>query len=235
MITKLLEIALAEEGYLEKKSNAYLDDKTKNAGSNNYTKYWRDIYPQFQAQAWCDCFVKWCFVQAFGLKKAYELLCTKQFSYACQTSASYFKKKNQFYTSNPQPGDQIFFWNTTKSFYGHTGIVYAVDKTYVYTIEGNTSAGTGVIPNGGGVAKKKYKLTNTRIGGYGRPKYDIPVVDTTPKPTEETAVYYVVKKGDTLSKIAKLYSTTAAKIKALNPNKIKDINKIVVGWKIRVK
>lgn len=234
MITKLLEIALAEEGYLEKKSNADLDDKTKNAGNKNYTKYWRDIYPYFQAQPWCDCFVKWCFVKAFGKEKAKELLCTNNFSYACKISANYFVKKGQF-DKTPKVGSQIFFWNNDKTLYGHTGIVYKVDKKYVYTVEGNTSSGSGVIANGGAVACKKYALTNSRIAGYGHPKYDISVVDTAPKPTEETAVYYVVKKGDTLSKIAKLYSTTAAKIKALNPNKIKDINKIVVGWKIRVK
>ena len=29
--------------YLEKKSNAYLDDFTRNAGSKNYTKFARDV------------------------------------------------------------------------------------------------------------------------------------------------------------------------------------------------
>ena len=29
--------------YLEKRSNAYLDDFTRNAGSNNYTKFARDV------------------------------------------------------------------------------------------------------------------------------------------------------------------------------------------------
>lgn len=75
----------------------------------------------------------------------------------------------------PQAGDQIFFW--PKDAIGgpavaHTGLVYAVDGTYVYTIEGNTSGANGVIANGGGVCKKKYKLTYNRIAGYGRPKWD---------------------------------------------------------------
>ena len=39
---KLISVAEAEEGYLEKASNAQLDDKTANAGWNNYTKYARD-------------------------------------------------------------------------------------------------------------------------------------------------------------------------------------------------
>ena len=39
----VIAIALAEVGYKEKASNSQLDDKTANAGSNNYTKYARDL------------------------------------------------------------------------------------------------------------------------------------------------------------------------------------------------
>ena len=49
-IDALIACAENEVGYLEKKSNSQLDDKTANAGYNNYTKYWRDVYPQYQAQ-----------------------------------------------------------------------------------------------------------------------------------------------------------------------------------------
>ena len=41
-IDKLIQTADNEVGYLEKSSNSQLDDKTANAGMNNYTKYWRD-------------------------------------------------------------------------------------------------------------------------------------------------------------------------------------------------
>ena len=55
----------------------------------------------------------------------------------------------------------------------HVGIVRGVDALHVYTIEGNTSSGNDVVvPNGGAVATKYYSLTNTRIAGYGRPRYD---------------------------------------------------------------
>ncbi|MCH3997938.1 MAG: LysM peptidoglycan-binding domain-containing protein [Lachnospiraceae bacterium] len=49
------------------------------------------------------------------------------------------------------------------------------------------------------------------------------------------ATYYTVKKGDTLSAIAARYGTSASVIQKLNPALIKNINKIQVGWKIRVK
>ena len=38
-VDRVINIALNEVGYIEKKSNANLDDKTLNAGSKNYTKY----------------------------------------------------------------------------------------------------------------------------------------------------------------------------------------------------
>ena len=41
-IEKLLLTAQAEINYLEKKTNSQLDDKTANAGDNNFTKYARD-------------------------------------------------------------------------------------------------------------------------------------------------------------------------------------------------
>lgn len=47
-IDKLIQTADNEVGYLEKSSNSQLDDKTANAGMNNYTKYWRDIKNEYQ-------------------------------------------------------------------------------------------------------------------------------------------------------------------------------------------
>lgn len=61
---KILSVAASQIGYLEKKSNSQLDSFTGNAGSNNYTKYARDIWPSLQAQPWCDIFVSWCAIQA---------------------------------------------------------------------------------------------------------------------------------------------------------------------------
>lgn len=166
MIDKLIKVAESEVGYLEKASNKNLDNKTANAGSANYTKY--GAYFGTNPAQWCDLFVDWCFCMAFGKESAKILL--GGFSAYTPTSAQYFKNMGCWHTNNPQAGDVIFYKNSTRIC--HTGIVYKVDKTYVYTIEGNTSGGSGVESNGGGCFKKKYLLTNSRIAGYGRPNYD---------------------------------------------------------------
>lgn len=176
-VEKLIQIAEAEVGYLEKKSNAQLDSKTANAGMNNFTKYGKA--QGCNGQAWCDAFVDWCFTQAYGKDEAKKLL--GGFSNYTPTSAQYFKNIGAWYTSNPKRGDVIFFKNSQRIC--HTGIVYKVVSGVVYTIEGNTSAGTAVIPNGGGVCKKQYSVTNSRIAGYGRPKYD-----TTSTPAKATSI-----------------------------------------------
>lgn len=179
-LDKVISIAMQEEGYLEKKSNKDLDDKIKNAGSNNYTKYARDLdniknfyNGKKNGYAWCDVFVDWCFVKAFGVDRALELLCqpTKSCGAGVGYSCDYYKAKGQFYTK-PQIGDQIFFKNSS-GVRTHTGLVYNVDKNYVYTIEGNTSSVAGVVSNGGCVKRKQYKLSSTYIYGYGRPAYKI--------------------------------------------------------------
>lgn len=54
-----------------------------------------------------------------------------------------------------------------------------------------------------------------------------------PKKTTSTTEIYIVKSGDTLSGIAKKYKTTVKKLAELN--KIKDVNKIYVGQKIKLR
>lgn len=183
--SKVIEVAQREVGYLEKATNSQLDEMTANAGSKNYTKYARDLDAlgnfyngQKNGYPWCDVFVDWCFVQAFGVKAAKTLLCQPDNSSGAgsTSSAKYYKNNNRLHEgkSIPKPGDQIFFQDSVGGIV-HTGLVWKVDTTDVYTIEGNTSSKTGVIPNGGCVASKKYSLMSSNIYGYGRPAYvDVP-------------------------------------------------------------
>lgn len=171
---RVLNIAQNEIGYLEKASDYQLDSKEANAGKNNFTKYWRDLSPSSQKNAWCQCFIDWCFEKAYGREMAKKLLChgTNTWSYYTPYCSDYFKKKKQWHTSNPKRGDIIYFKNSKRIC--HVGIVTNVDSKSVYTIEGNTSSKSNtVVANGGGVHAKDYSLTNNRIAGYGRPDYSL--------------------------------------------------------------
>lgn len=164
MISKVIEIARNEVGYLEKKNNSQLYDKTANAGSGNYTKYWKEIKPNYQGQPWCACFVTWCFVQAFGEDTAHKLL--KHYPYVyCPTMANLFTLH-----ANPLRGDIVIFKHGNE--FTHTGIVTDVDGDYFATIEGNTSGASGIIANGGGVCAKHYY--NSQLPGtkFVRPEYE---------------------------------------------------------------
>ena len=178
-IQAVIGIAEEEIGYLEKRSNSQLDSKTANAGSNNYTKYWRDTYPQYQGQPWCADFVSWCFMKAFGLDNAKKLL--KHWPYVyCPTLGSIFTKY-----ANPQVGDIVIFYRNGT--FAHTGIVTKVSGDRFWTIEGNTSGASGIIENGGGVCAKSYY--NSQLPGtkFCRPDYSIVAkAGTTEKPNTPT-------------------------------------------------
>ncbi len=190
---KVIEIATAEVGYLEKKTNSQLTNKTANAGYNNFTKYadyFDKEYPNFyngkkNGYAWCDMFVDWVFVQAFGKEKGRTIIFQplKSCGAGCMESRRYYKNNGRLF-DKPKAGDQIFFYNSSKTEIAHTGLVYKVDKSKVYTIEGNTSSKSGVVANGGAVEKKSYDLTYSRIAGYGRPAYDEEPKTTAKKETK---------------------------------------------------
>ena len=85
------------------------------------------------------------------------------------------------------------------------------------------------------------ELLKPSIGGYigNKPQVETPKpqapIKEEPKPIEESKyTTYKIKKGDTLSKIAKKYGTTVKAIKAANPDKIKDVNKIYAGDIIKI-
>lgn len=188
-IEKLILIAKNEIGYLEKKSNIQLDDKTANAGSNNYTKYWRDIKPDYQGQPWCAAFVSWCFMKAFGLENAKKLL--KHWPYVyCPTMSELFTLN-----SYPKIGDIVIFYHNGT--FTHTGLVTAVIGDKFYTIEGNTSGASGIIANGGGVCQKSYynsKLPGTK---FCTPDYSL-VISSTENTTGGSYMFTpeTVKAGD---------------------------------------
>lgn len=175
----VVNIVIGEVGYIEKASNAQLDDKTANAGSKNYTKYARDLHKagyyngNKQGVAYCDVGHDWVHWKAAGENKELAEYVTCQsgdLGAGCTYSMRYYKTAGRFFKDTPQVGDQIFFGSGNSS--THTGIVIKVDGARVYTVEFNTSGDAGEVANGGGVFEKSYPLNYSRIIGYGRPRYD---------------------------------------------------------------
>ena len=205
----IINKALEEVGYLGKRSNKDLDDKTANAGGK-YTKYARDLdnLKDFyngpkNGYDWCDVFYDWCVFAVVGEERALELLCQpkKSTGAGCYFSMNFYKKKGQFYKT-PEIGDQIFFGNGDDIY--HTGLVYKVENGRVYTVEGNT--------NNSEVAKHTYPLNLPEIVGYGRPKFDVdgptpPTPEPTPEPDYTGVIKYQAYTNEWLPEVKKCDNT----------------------------
>lgn len=170
-VGQLISIAESQVGYMGKKTNASLDEVKSNPGGK-YNKYARDLDKlgsfyngSKNGYDWCDVFVDWCFVKAFGVETALKLLCQPLRSCGAGTGYSlrYYEAQGRR-VSTPLPGDQIFFGDAKSTW--HTGIVTKVSDGMVYTVEGN--AGT---PSA--VRACYYKLNTPQIKGYGRPDWSI--------------------------------------------------------------
>lgn len=187
----VIDLAISQLGYHEKASNAQLDSPTANSGSANWNKYARDLDKLGNFYngpknigpdgAWCDIFVDWLFVTAYGRQAAQFLLCQPDNSAGagCQFSAQYFNQRGQFHKSGPQTGDQIFFGSSWTNIW-HTGLVVEVGSGTVTTVEGNSADQ---------VARRVYSQGDGNIFGYGRPDWgeQAPVVEepVVEEPTNE--------------------------------------------------
>jgi len=109
----LVAIAKAEVGYHEKASNSDLDDASANSGSNNFTKYARDLANagyyngDKNGYAWCDVFVDWCFYQLCGNNaiEAEDMIYQDgDCGAGCEYSANYYKSAGAF-DLQPKVGD----------------------------------------------------------------------------------------------------------------------------------
>lgn len=183
----LIAIALAEVGYKEKKTNAQLDTPDANAGSNNWTKFARDLNAagyyngNKNGYAWCDCFVDWCFFRMCGSKaKAEAMECqTGDLGAGCTYSMQYYKNAGRL-DMNPKEGDQIFFRYSGNSGADHTGIVISVGASQIVTVEGNS---------GDQVRKNTYARSDKTIVGFGHPRFDVasPAAPAAAPTTQQTA------------------------------------------------
>lgn len=168
-------------GYYEKANSNYSNSRDKsvftlNKGSNNWT-YAGHVCGVNGGDwaAWCAMQVTLGILEACGNDKAaakeimhgvYPYLNCGQVWDAAPSSA-----KGRRGAWSPKPGDIIVFTDNGTS-RSHTGMVYAADSSYVYTIEGNSA---------NMCRTRSYLLTSTYIYGYIRPNY-APASDNDPVP-----------------------------------------------------
>jgi LysM repeat protein len=149
--------------------------------------------------------------------------------YWTRTHTTIRKHYDRVATNNPRQGDIVILKGSSGNPYGHIGIASGSNTLVTAQIlEQNGSAGSGT--GLGGDAIRLRHIPKWRIVGVLRPK----ATPKPPAPKPPAQVHYIVKRGDTMSGIAKKHGLTLARLSALNPA-IKNLNKISVGQKVRVK
>lgn len=208
------------------------------------------------AYAWCGAFISWLANECGILND----LITK-FN-GCGTGVKWFKNKGQQLDGGNKAkiGDIIFFKPTKAgAISSHVGIVVDVNDMHVTTVEGNKSNQVKkctysigfdkILGYGQPNYKEELKsvdeiVKEVRAGKWGNyPKrkellenagYNYSEIQSRVNLEESKfkEVIYIVKKGDTLSGIAKKYNTTVEKLVKLN--NIKNKNLIQVDQKIKI-
>lgn len=115
--------------------------------------------------SWCHVFVSYCANQC-GISTS---IIPKEAN--CQRGVEFFKKNGRYHTRaseyTPKVGDIIYLSTDGTSTAHHVGIVYAVDDTNVYYVDGNN---TKKSPHR--VAKSERARDAKDVLGYGNPAYD---------------------------------------------------------------
>lgn len=183
--------------------------------------------------AWCSTFASAVAIAA-GLTDIIPTEC------GCEKHIALFKKLGSWQENDayvPSPGDYVFYdWDDNgvgdcTGSADHVGIVVAVSGSTIKVIEGNKNDAVGY---------RNIAVNGKYIRGFGVPKYSSKATSagatTSDKPTSTPAsssdVVYVVKRGDTLSRIAAKYGTTYQKLAAYNG--IANPNIISVGQRIKI-
>ena len=155
-------------GYCEKATSKYASLRDRkyfetDKGSNNYT--YAGSLCGVQGQPWCAAQVTTAVTEACGGSREDAkavmhglwpyVSCDQLYDAA---PAAYKGRRGKW---DPRAGDVIIFSSDGKT-REHTGMVYAADDGYVYTMEGNSS---------NMCRKRAYALTGSYIWGYVRPAY----------------------------------------------------------------
>lgn len=193
---------------------------------------------------WCAAAVSSWAIEAFGAKKAEHYF---PLSANCETIIKKAKKLGVWKEKDsykPTAGDWILYdWQDSgkgddKSSPDHVGLVQKVGEKFLTVIEGNKNDA---------VEQRRIAINGKYIRGYVVPNYAAmaPKKEATKKSDQKKAdpkktgkhpkrtIIYKVKKGDTLTKIAKKYGTTVEKL--AKDNKLKNPNIIYRGQRLKIK
>lgn len=135
-----------------------------NAGTN-VEEFQKAVDGKAQGESWCCCFVMFCVqtvCKELGITQS--IFSTEH----CMTAWNKSPKRYLPASAEVKPGF-IVIWKHEGTTNGHTGIVTAVDGDNIHTIEGNTSDGTAVNPDGDGVyarIRNRYKSGNMVVQGF---------------------------------------------------------------------
>lgn len=167
----IANVALSQKDYHE--GNSPADFGGGSSGSGNYTEYGYWLGTQFN---WCAVFVSWCARMA-GVPESV----IKTNSMASGSVCRFGEKKYDFGTREPQVGDILYIDNDSDPDADHVALVYKVDDTYIYSIEGNTSQKVYALKYYKDTGCQTYYKT-TKILFYGVPDYEKKADDIEPVP-----------------------------------------------------
>lgn len=215
---------------LVKTAESYLGTKRGEAKHkaiiNIFNKVKPDGWAMNYTAPWCAAFASGCAIETFGTSKA-----KKYFPLSANCGTIITKAKNlgiwvESDSYKPGVGDWVLYdWDDSgrgDNVGGpdHVGIVKKATKSKITVIEGNKGSKSEV-------AIREIAVNGRYIRGFVTPKYSAMAKSKT-----SSTITYTVKRGDTLSAIAKKYGTTVKAIAA--ENGIKNVNLIYVGQKLKI-
>ncbi|WP_217545559.1 hypothetical protein [Streptomyces sp. GbtcB6] len=160
-----------KEGYVE-------------GGWTNIVRYALEVpgLSGYQGQSWCMTFTSWVAMRA-GVASLYPR------GVDCSAGVSWFTSAYRW-SWFPCLGGQVFYGTSGQD---HTGIVYAYDATFIWTIEANTN--TNGSTEGDGVYLRKRRRSDAIVYGYGMPNFAEGVITADPALASTTGFTYAASNS----------------------------------------
>lgn len=142
------------------RSQATLKEGYVEGGWNNLIRYADEVpgLSGYQGQSYCMTFTSWVAMLS-GTASLFPR------GVDCSAGVAWFTAASRW-SWYPAIGAQVFYGTSGQD---HTGIVYAYDATYIWTIEANTNDNGST--EGDGVYLRKRKRSDAIVYGYGLPAY----------------------------------------------------------------